>query len=151
MVARAAPELPVRDEAGRAHPRFQVQQHPDVPANKLGAGNALYEADGSPARFREILQLAVNRDPIVRIEDPVIALPPFEQPPLQPLPQRPDPSACLLPHTYIVGRVSVGYILRGVEDEVGGGRNLFRVEFGESRREKQFPESIDAGVARAAG
>jgi hypothetical protein len=48
VISRTAPELPIRDEAGRAHPRLQIEQHPHVPANELGTGDALYEADGAP-------------------------------------------------------------------------------------------------------
>ena len=47
-LAQVAAELPVGDEARRAHPGFEVEEHRDVPADELGAGDALYEADGAP-------------------------------------------------------------------------------------------------------
>ena len=48
----------------------------DVSADELGAGHALYEADGAPVRLPEDPELSVNRDPGVRVfEDPVVSPP----------------------------------------------------------------------------
>src|SRR5215207_8456013 len=80
-------KLPVWDEARRPHPWFQVQQHPNIPANKLGVGNTLYKAYGAPVRLPDVLELSVHCDPGFGVlEYPVITLPPPEQPSLQPLP-----------------------------------------------------------------
>ena len=45
------------------------------PAAELGAGHAFYEANGPPVGSRKILQLAVDRDPIVRIENLIVQFP----------------------------------------------------------------------------
>ena len=55
MFAGVAPELPVRDEARRPHPRFEVQEHPDVLTDEFWAGDALYEADGPAVGLPDLL------------------------------------------------------------------------------------------------
>ena len=99
----------------------------------------------------KVLQLSVDRDPVFRIEDPVVELPHAQHAALQPLPEAPDPAAGALAHPDVIRGVLLLHVLARVEHEVGGGGDLVGFELGEPRREEQLPEGLHARLAVAAG